>query len=629
MRNIFKTLSVFLLFTTTGFADESGLVANPELETARPNVVFLVSEDNSKHYLKLFDEHGAETPHIESLAESGLIFRNAFSNSPVCSVARTTLATGCYAARIGTQFHRRSTMVPLPDGLKMFPAYLRDAGYYTSNRQKMDFNAIPGGEVWDQSSRNATWRNRSDSQPFFHMQSFSQSHEGSLHFPEDNIGNKPTVANPADVFVFPFHPQTETFAYTNARYLDNIATIDEKIGEVLDQLEADGLMDDTFVFYFSDHGGVLPRGKGYVYETGLHVPLVMHIPENFRSLVEIERGEEVSGFVSFIDFGPTVLNLCGIETPEQIDGTPFLGPGVSMSEVQQRDETFGYADRFDEKYDLVRSLRKGNFKYMRNFTPFNYDGLQNNYRYRMAAYREWRELFESGDLNEIQSQFFEVKPVEALYDLEADPYETINLIHDPQYAGEADILRRRLFELMGELPDLSLFPESFLYANAIESPVEFGLENKDQIRKLLETANLALNDYSVARLRLEDALRDPDAMVRYWAVVACSSFGRQAEDLSEHISELASSDPSLVVRVRAAEFLGLTGTGDPVAVLRSALASTTSQVEAMEILNTVVLLRDGAAQIDCEIKRADVPAELNQERSDVERRLDYLDPVRD
>ena len=173
-----------------------GMLSATALGADRPNFVWLISEDNSKHYLKLFDEHGAKTPEIERLAMDGLIFDNAFSNNPVCSVARTTLITGCYGPRIGTQYHRRSVLVPMPHGLRMFPAYLRDAGYYTTNKFKKDYNAVEGGGVWDESSRKATWQNRKTGQPFFHKQSFVTSHENSLHFSAANMKSQKTEADP-------------------------------------------------------------------------------------------------------------------------------------------------------------------------------------------------------------------------------------------------------------------------------------------------------------------------------------------------------------------------------------------------------------------------------------------------
>jgi arylsulfatase A-like enzyme len=139
-----------------------------------------------------------------------------------------------------------------------------------------------------------------------------------------------------------------------------MSVIDDLIGSVLKKLEEDDLLEDTFVFYFGDHGGVLPRGKGYAYESGVHVPLVVRVPENFSHLVDHEEGTRTDGFVSFIDFGPTILNLVGIDVPLFMDGKPFLGKGVKSKDLSKRDEVYCHADRFDEKYDLVRTLRKEN-----------------------------------------------------------------------------------------------------------------------------------------------------------------------------------------------------------------------------------------------------------------------------
>ena len=192
----------------------------------RPNIVWIVSEDNSVHYLRHFSPGGAETPAIEALAAHGLTFDNAFSNAPVCSVARTTLATMCYAPRIGTQFHRRYKSPPMPDGLRMFPEYLRKAGYYTTNNSKTDYNAEAGKEVWDESSNKASWRNRPDAkQPFFHMQSHAQSHESSLHFNQQSYENDKTKHDPAKVQPGAHLPDTPLFRYTHARYLDNQQTL--------------------------------------------------------------------------------------------------------------------------------------------------------------------------------------------------------------------------------------------------------------------------------------------------------------------------------------------------------------------------------------------------------------------
>jgi arylsulfatase A-like enzyme len=593
-------------------------------DATQPNFVWLLSEDNSKHFVRLFDEHGAKTPHIERLARHGLIFAHAFSNGPVCSVARTSLITGCYAPRIGTQYHRRAVTVPLPTGLRMFPAYLRAAGYYTTNRQKKDYNAVEGDGVWDESSRSASWRGRGPGQPFFHMQSFGTTHESSLHFSRQQMQQTGTETDPSTVFLPPHHPDTPLFRYTYARYHDRIRQLDQEIGGLVADLEDDGLLEDTFIFYFGDHGGVLPGSKGYACDRGLHVPLVVRVPDRWRHLVDADLGTRVRGFVSFVDFGPTLLHLAGVAVPPEMDGRPFLGAGCDLAEVNGRDEAFGYADRFDEKYDLVRTLRKGRFEYVRNYQPFNFDGLQNSYRYRMLAYRQWRDLFRAGQLSAVQAQFFQSRSAEALYDLQVDPYETNNLADDPAYREVRDQLRHRLAGWVKGLPDLSMFPESYLVEHAFADPVAFGKRSQDRISRLVDVADLSLIGLAAARQRLVEALRADDPWERYWALVVCSSYGEAARDLAGMARELAEDDPERLVRVRAAEFLGLTGTGDPRPILRRALAESSSGVEANLILNTVVLLRDGQPGYRFDVERADLQRLGEDSTGHVQRRLQYL-----
>ena len=599
------------------------LLVAPVLGADKPNFVWLLSEDNSKHYLKLFDENGAATPHIERLAASGLVFEHAFSNSPVCSVARTTLITGCYAPRIGTQYHRRSVLVPLPHGLRMFPAYLRDAGYFTSNNRKKDYNAIEGDGVWDESSGKASWRHRKPGQPFFHMQSFGATHESSLHFSTAVMENEKTKTDPQKVAIAPYHPDTETFRYTYARYHDRIRQVDAQIGRVVDQLEKDGLLEETFVFYFGDHGGVLPRGKGYVYESGLHVPLVVRVPKKWEHLVDAKRGTRVRGFVSFVDFGPTLLRLAGLTVPEQVDGRPFLGRGVSLSDVNARDEAFGYADRFDEKYDFVRSLRKGRYKYIRSYEPFNFDGLHNNYRYKMLAYAEWRDLYRAGQLAPEHRQFFERRAPEALYDLETDPYETKNLAGDPKHAASLQDVRDRLASRVRDMPDLSLFPENHLVETAFADPVAFGQARRSDAARLLEIADLSLLPFSEARAAIETALRSSKPWERYRALITCSAHGKAAAPLVPLAKELAKNDSVVLVRTRAAEFLGLIEADDPRPYVLDALRKASTEVEAALVLNTLVLLRDGRPGYDFNVTRDGV-LDSKEQRGSVNRRMEYL-----
>lgn len=587
----------------------------------RPNIVWIVSEDNSIHYLGHFSEGGADAPQIESLAAHGLTFDHAYSNAPVCSVARTTLATGCYGPRIGTQFHRRYVPAAMPDGLRMFPALMRTAGYYTTNRSKKDYNAVEGEGVWDESSNQASWRNRSDKQqPFFHMQSHAESHESSLHFDQAAFENEKTTADPKTVRLADCYPDTPLFRYTHARYLDRMSDIDKIVGDTIEQLQQDGLLEDTFVFYFGDHGGVLPRSKGYLYDTGLHVPLVVRIPENFKHLVDGQFGDRVSGFVSFIDFAPTALHLAGVAPPEEMDGLPFLGEDVSLAEVNDRDQVFSYADRFDEKYDMVRSIHKGRFQYLRNYQPYLPDGLNNNYRYKNLAYSQWRDMFVASELNGAAKQFFERKKIEQLYDCEQDPYQVNNLAGDPQYKSVLEEMRGLLNEKVRSLPDLSFYPESYLTRHAMDHPVAFGQEHKQQIAELADIADLVLIPFDEAKENIELALKSEDSMKRYWGAMVCAALGTKAVRVASDAAGLV-RDKSMPVRIRAAEFLGQVGAINPQEVLIEVVNSTKDPVEATEALNAVVWFRD-FFQDQFPVTRDDFHPIC--EGADIEDRLNYI-----
>jgi hypothetical protein len=461
------------------------------------------------------------------------------------------------------------------------------------------------------------------------MQSFGTTHESSLHFTEQAMQRQKTVTDPKSVVLAPYHPDTPTFRYTYARYHDRIQEVERQIGQVVDQLKEDGLLEDTFVFYFADHGGVLPRGKGYIYESGLHIPLVVRVPEKWRHLVDAKPGTRVKGFVSFVDFGPTLLHLADLDVPKQADGKPFLGKDVALAELDKRDEAVGYADRFDEKYDLVRTLRKGQYKYMRSYQPFNFDGLHNNYRYRMLAYAEWRLLYQEGKLNAVQRQFFERRGPEALYDLEADPYETTNLAGDPKYADVLADLRARLTTRLKQMPDLSFYPESELAKKAFDNPVSFGQSRKGEIARLIDVADLALKPFAEARPGIAEALQSRNSWERYWGLIVCSSHGKDAAAFANSANKLAASDAEPLVRVRAAEFLGLIGAADPRPVIMEALARTDSGIEAALILNSLVLLRDGKPGYEFTITAEHFKPAVRKAEF-VQRRLEYLtgDPGR-
>lgn len=612
-------INLLLLFLCVGSGPQTALHAQE-----RPNIVWLVSEDNSVHYIDHFIKGGAKMPNVEALARKGITFTRAFSNGPVCSVARSTLISGCYAPRIGVQYHRRTELAPLPDGLKMYPQYLKEAGYYVSNNSKEDYNLIKPGEVWNESSKHASYKNRKPGQPFFHVQNYGTTHEGKLHFTQENREANPTETNPDMMKPFPYHPNTPLSRYTYARYHDLHKKVDQQMGEFLQELDAQGLMENTFIFYYGDHGGVLPRSKGYVYESGLHVPLVVYVPEKWKHLVPAERGSRTDAFVQFIDFGPTVLNLAGVDVPKGIDGKPFLGKGVTKEAWENRNTAFSYADRFDEKYDLVRAIRKDNFKYIRNYQPFNYDGLYNFYRYRMLLYKEWRELYLAGKLTPEQQQFFKPRPAEQLFDLEKDPHEVHNLANDPAYQDKLKELRAELRAQVKSMPDLSFIPEPYYVKEAMENPVQYGQDHKAEIARLVDIAELQLVPFSDAKGRLKQALSSKNPRERYWALIVCSSFGAKASPLYKKARKMTQKDKVSLVRVRAAEFLGLNKEEDPAPVIENALKNASSRTEANLILNSLVLLQD-AKGYTFSLSKDMFPSDwLDKGPALVMRRLEYL-----
>ncbi|MCK4960431.1 MAG: sulfatase [Planctomycetes bacterium] len=580
-------------------------------QTKQPNIMWLISEDNSVHYCNLYNDAGVNMPNVNKLAETGVIFNHAFSNCPVCSAARSTLITGCYGSRIATQYHRKLEKTTLLSDLEILPAHLKRAGYHTSYKNKTDFNFNYSEDVWD--SRK-DWAGHKPDQPFFHQHQFPITHEGRLQKSGRDGEDNKSVALP------PYFPNTAVFRKTINTYHQRHRTLDIEIGEVIERLRREGVLEDTFIIYFGDHGGVAPRSKGYLYETGLHVPMVLRIPENFKHLVDLKPNTRFDGFVSFIDMAPTVLNLAGLKVPAQMDGKPFLGLNVNTDKVNKQDETFGIADRFDEKYDMVRSLRKGNYKYMRSYQPFNPDGLQNNYRYRMVAYSEWRKLYREGKLNDVQSQFFKSRPAEMLFDVEKDPYETNDLSTNPAYASTLKKLRQNLTGRVKSMPDLAFYPESYLIKNAIAAPVKFGKRHKRDISKLIDIADLQLLPFARARSGISSAIRSSAPWHRYWAMIVCSTFGDEALEFVDEAKSIAANDAEPLTRVRAAQFLAIVKAQRPQKVILDVLATTDDPATALLTLNVVVMLTDSEDGYKFDLKKDSVKAK----DSVIDNRLQYL-----
>jgi hypothetical protein len=356
--------------------------------------------------------------------------------------------------------------------------------------------------------------------------------------------------------------------------------------------------------------------------------LVVRIPEKFKKLSPFKPGTRTSSFVEFVDLVPTVLSLAGIEIPKSVDGKPFLGKKLKKSKLEKQNTTFGYADRFDEKYDLVRSIRVGKYKYIRNYQPFNIDGLYNFYRYKMLAYKEWYNLFIGGKLNDVQSQFFRPRKPEALYYIDEDPHEINNLANDISYNEILLDLRTKLNDHLISINDLSFLPEPHLLENGLNDIVGYSEKNKDLIKRLIEISDLQLYDYDEVSSQIKDALRDNNPWVRYWGLIVSSTFGNQALENKDKISFIFENDPVNLVRMRAAEFLILNNFDISDSKINSLLKKSNLEAETNLMLNTLANIKSINPLYKLNLNKEVFPENwfppLRSENALVNRRMNYL-----
>jgi arylsulfatase A-like enzyme len=476
-------------------------------EEDRPNPLWLTSEDHGPH-LGCYGDQVATTSHVDALAARGLLYTRVWSNAPVCAPARTTLISGMYPPSTGAE-HMRS-MVPYPAGKQMFPQILRAAGYYTSNNVKEDYNLTKPGRVWDESSRRAHWKNRAPGQPFFAVFNSGKSHESQIRRRPHEL-----VHDPARVHVPAYHPDTPEVRRDWAQYYDIVSEADADAGQRLAELEEAGLVEDTIVFYFADHGSGMPRNKRWPCHQGLHVPLVVYIPEKFKHLrpADYVAGGKSDRLVSFIDFAPTMLSLAGIQPPEWMQGHAFLGPYAAPPQPY----AFGFRGRMDSKIDLVRSVTDGRFVYVRNFYPHRIYGQYLAYMFQTPTTRVWRALYDAGKLPPEQSAFWETKPPEELYDLQSDPEEIRNLANDPSHQDRLLAMRAAQHDWAVRIRDVGFLPEGELFSRSGGgSPYDMARQPEAYpLERILATAEAAAGLREEVTSELIGAFEDPDSAVRF------------------------------------------------------------------------------------------------------------------
>lgn len=521
--------------------------------TDRPNILWITSEDNGPH-LGCYGDDYAVTPNLDALAAKGMMFAHASSNAPVCAPARTTIISGLYPPSTGSE-HMRS-MVSLPKNFKMYPQFLREAGYYCTNNSKEDYNLEKPGKIWDASGKKAHWKNRKPGQPFFAIFNHGISHESQLR---NNIPAKNKIHDPAQVRIPAYHPDTPNVRRNWAQYYDRITMMDKLVANNLKEIKDAGLQEDTIVFYYGDHGSGMPRSKRWPYNSGLHVPMIVHFPKKWQHLApqEYEVGGTSNRLVGFVDLAPTLLSLAGIEPADWMQGHAFAG----KHQQEGPEFSFGFRGRMDERYDMVRSVRSERYMYIRNYMPHKPYGQHLNYMFVTQTTQDWHRLFHEGKLNDVQAKFWKTKPAEELFDLKSDPDEVKNLVDSEKHQEILAKMRKAQREWAASIKDVGFLSEWEIHERSRgTTPYEMGRDRKKfDFDKVFFAADKAtsLNENDLPGV--VSLLGNQDPAVRYWGVIGLMCHGKKGYQAGRIMLQKATQDSSPIVQILAAELLGLYG----------------------------------------------------------------------
>ena len=430
-------------------------------ESTRPNILWILSEDISPD-LSCYGTPAVRTPNLDKLASQGVRYTNAFTTSPVCSASRSAMITGMYQTSIGVHHHRshRGDGYTLPEPVRLITDYLREAGYFTANvttaapgvkgSGKTDFN-FQNKDAFDGND----WNQRKPGQPFFAQLSISETHRGG-HW--ERLGEMlEDRVDPAQVVLPPYYPDHPVAREDWATYLDSIQLMDQYVCKILKRLDDEDLADNTVVIFIGDHGRCHVRGKQWLYDGGIHIPLIIRPSGSLRDwLGQLKAGEVCDDLVSAIDISATVLKIAGIDPPKHMEGQVFLGP-----DVKKREYILAARDRCDETIDRIRCVRTKRYKYIRNFMPERPYTQKNDYKLRSYPMLPLMiDLHAQGKLTPIQALFMAPrKPDEELYDLSSDPYEIHNLSSSPQHQETLKKMRAILEQWIRETGDQGRFPE--------------------------------------------------------------------------------------------------------------------------------------------------------------------------
>lgn len=538
-----------------------------------PNILWLTFEDTSAYELGCYGNTQVNTPNIDRLAERGIQFLQASSTAPHCSPARSTLITGCYATTFGMDLHRRKWATPADI---FYPTLLRKAGYYCTNNSKTDYNSTENNKaMWDECSDNASYNSpkRGKNQPFFAVFNGGMTHmsrltsvtiEGRRDFSKEGL-------DPEKLKLPPYVPDIEEMRSDFALHLEGVQDVDKWMAFFLEDLEKQGLADDTIIFFFSDHGGCLPRGKGFPFESSLRVPLLIYLPPKYEHLAPFKPGSKTDRLVGFVDFAPTLLSLIGVKPPEWMQGQAFMG----KYEAAPRQLQFGFRANQANHFDPCRTVTDGRFKYIRAYLPQKPFNLRNGFQWGMPSNIGW----DGYALDRIRNperaaqkpewlQPYMPKTAEMLFDLDADPFELNNLAGDPAKRPVLETLRIALAANVRNTMDLGFFPLST--RDKGEPLYTWVRKEKFDLDQLITLAEKASESNPANKALFIESLSSKYASIRFWGASGLSILAAngQLEECPDELKKAVNdADPS--VSATAAEaccFSGATEVGLPVLV---------------------------------------------------------------
>lgn len=594
MMKFFNILAAgFLLVTCSAFAQQ-------------PNILWITIEDTSPQFIGSYGNSHASTPVMDRFTQEGVQFTNAFSTGTVCSPSRSAIITGVKTYELGTGNHRSN--YALPSEIKGFPFYLKQAGYYVTNNSKTDYNVANEkafiAEAWDESSGKAGWWKRAEGQPFFAVFNYNESHQSRTmtnpyewyvkevleQLPEEErIGED-------DFDMPPFYRDSPAMRKQMARVYNSLKLTDNRIGELISRLETDGLLEETIIFIYADHGEGMPRGKTNGINFGYRVPFTIWFPPKYRHLSPWGTATRTGELLSFEDLAPTMIALAGGKVPEYMKGRVLMGDDRD-TEV---DRLFLSADRSDNGIDLVRTVTDGRYVYSRNFMPFMPEARYIRYMEIGDIKQLMRQDYESGVLDPLQKSLFEPRQPEVLYDIANDPWETNNLINDLAYQSVVEKLRAALDAHILERKDVLFLPELEL-EKISKSSTPYGFRQEDSnypIKEVYAVAKLSGFRGNEVMLQQLEYLETGNELQRYWAAMGLRAQEKELLlPVADRLAKSLADDYPPVAITTAAILYELNQSQEAEALLKASVLSEDKHLALMAI-NFLLYTADKSPFID-------------------------------